>query len=636
MTDPNWQVGIPELVQSYYLPTPIDDKVLGWLDGELVNVDQVVPPPQDITATWCGTAGGSANAILLTPTTAITSYVAGQMFRFEAASANTSTVTVSVSALSAKAVNAIGGNALAAGDIVPGLVSIVYNGTYFEVESVVPFKQSGAGSIIRTQADKLREVAISITDKGGLMDDSTDCLAAFNSCNTSLPSTGGIIHIPSGVARVSGAADAYTGKRIRLVGEGKGVSIVKTTHATANVFTFDIAYCGAEAMSFEATVTRTSGSYIDITKNCSHATIRDFYMDEGFYGITGTCVNDVIMQDGTIFNTAANGIGIRLIGDGVTPAGNSIRIDNVTMSGDTNDATRIGIQITNVGDVNITNCDIIRHGTDLSITPGTGEVATAIYAVNTYFDTATNGIFIVPTGSGTATQNHFIGCWIGSHTDHGIVLGSSGTVSGTEFDCCHIYSNGVRGVLIDGGFDTRFVGGAICGNTGDGVTVSANKSGFHFIGVRIGDGDSKPGNGGYGIDIAAGTSSDFSIIGCNLKGNTSGPLSNGATGGNQIIDKNIGFAKTPTVVIATPYTMTGADDYITVNVGSLTTITLLSPSTFSGMQVLIRSVNSSVQSGSSNVVPIGGGAAGNTILTAAGKWALLLADGTNWQIMQAN
>jgi hypothetical protein len=44
-----------------------------------------------------------------------------------------------------------------------------------------------------------------------------------------------------------------------------------------------------------------------------------------------------------------------------------------------------------------------------------------------------------------------------------------------------------------------------------------------------------------------------------------------------------------------------------------------------------------VDSASSNVVPLAGGAAGTAILTAtAGKYAELVSDGTNWVIMSAN
>jgi hypothetical protein len=44
-----------------------------------------------------------------------------------------------------------------------------------------------------------------------------------------------------------------------------------------------------------------------------------------------------------------------------------------------------------------------------------------------------------------------------------------------------------------------------------------------------------------------------------------------------------------------------------------------------------------VNSASANVVPLAGGAAAAPILTgAAGKYATLQSDGTNWQIMAAN
>jgi hypothetical protein len=63
---------------------------------------------QDGSFIWCGTAGGTANALTLTPTPAITAYASGQSFVFEAATASSSTVTVAVSGLAAKAVEANG------------------------------------------------------------------------------------------------------------------------------------------------------------------------------------------------------------------------------------------------------------------------------------------------------------------------------------------------------------------------------------------------------------------------------------------------------------------------------------------------------------------------------------------------
>ena len=65
---------------------------------------------------WCGTAGGSANAITLSPTPAITAYAAGQRFVWMASgSVNTGATTVAISGLSAIALQD-NGAALVAGN----------------------------------------------------------------------------------------------------------------------------------------------------------------------------------------------------------------------------------------------------------------------------------------------------------------------------------------------------------------------------------------------------------------------------------------------------------------------------------------------------------------------------------------
>lgn len=89
---------------------------------------------QDGTGVYVGTVGGTADVITLTPSPAITSYVAGQRFSFIASGANTTNVTVAISSLSAKAITKNGTTALAAGDIPSGaLVSITYDGTQFQL-----------------------------------------------------------------------------------------------------------------------------------------------------------------------------------------------------------------------------------------------------------------------------------------------------------------------------------------------------------------------------------------------------------------------------------------------------------------------------------------------------------------------
>lgn len=72
---------------------------------------------QDGAGIWCSTAGGTADAITLTPSPAITAYAAGQKFEFKAgAASNTGAVTFAISGLSTIA-GQVNGAACVAGDI---------------------------------------------------------------------------------------------------------------------------------------------------------------------------------------------------------------------------------------------------------------------------------------------------------------------------------------------------------------------------------------------------------------------------------------------------------------------------------------------------------------------------------------
>jgi|CXWL01.1.fsa_nt_gi hypothetical protein len=71
--------------------------------------------------------------------------------------------------------------------------------------------------------------------------------------------------------------------------------------------------------------------------------------------------------------------------------------------------------------------------------------------------------------------------------------------------------------------------------------------------------------------------------------------------------------------------------------GSTCTVTLPAAASFSGREILIKTIQAqTVVSASSNVVPLAGGAAGTAILAGvAGNWAKLVSNATNWEIMAA-
>ena len=84
---------------------------------------------------WAGTAGGTANAITLTPAVPIIAYAVGQRFQFLASAANSGATTVAISGLGAVNVTKAGATALQANDIggASVLCDIVYDGTEFQL-----------------------------------------------------------------------------------------------------------------------------------------------------------------------------------------------------------------------------------------------------------------------------------------------------------------------------------------------------------------------------------------------------------------------------------------------------------------------------------------------------------------------
>lgn len=107
-------------------------RLTGLGDGASLTDSATLKQVQNQAGTWCGTAGGTANAITLTPSPAITAYVAGQKFSYIALATNTGAVTIAVSGLATKA----GQNyeaALVAGDLVIGhKYEITYDGAAFQ------------------------------------------------------------------------------------------------------------------------------------------------------------------------------------------------------------------------------------------------------------------------------------------------------------------------------------------------------------------------------------------------------------------------------------------------------------------------------------------------------------------------
>jgi hypothetical protein len=127
---------------------------------------------------WCGTAGGGADAITLTPAPAIAAYVVGQRFAWKAGSANTGAATVAISGLTAIALQndraALAAGDHAAGDIFFGLLDTT---STVQILAVKAPTQASLGLVIGTNVQAynadylLADVDDVLTAGFGLTDD---------------------------------------------------------------------------------------------------------------------------------------------------------------------------------------------------------------------------------------------------------------------------------------------------------------------------------------------------------------------------------------------------------------------------------------------------------------------------------
>jgi len=117
---------------------PLGGKKITNLGDATASTDAAnIKTAQNGAFAWCSTAGGTANAITISPSPAITAYAAGQKFVFIAANTNGGATTVAISGLSAIAVQ-WNQAACAGGEIVTGKIYELYlNST--TVAQVRPF-----------------------------------------------------------------------------------------------------------------------------------------------------------------------------------------------------------------------------------------------------------------------------------------------------------------------------------------------------------------------------------------------------------------------------------------------------------------------------------------------------------------
>lgn len=423
-----------------------------------------------------------------------------------------------------------------ANPVVFGTSSIVFEQALFGDSSGLAFLQSGTGAVSRNMQTKMREQWFSVKDFNAQGDDATDETVAFQACHDAMPANGSTIFIPAGTYRI---ATWNISKPCKIIGTGPNGSFIKAKNATGDVLNITATRVVVQELGFDTVLTRTNHAYVKFALGANQGELQNFYMQGYYFGVQITADASVRVANGSIRDgsASANGAGIYIDG------GNDHFIDAITMDANPAAMPSAGIRIVHSGATLITNVDIIHHTNCLLMNPGNGQSVAATYVINSYFDTATRGIFIDPSGTGIVIRSHFIGVWTSSHTAQGVLINSGGGAkAGFEFTNHHSFLNGSNGIQVEAGpVDVHILGGEFAENVLNGIAFAANASSFSIIGVRSGTCAGLSMNGAWGILISAGTSDNYRILDNDVRLNTTGGISNGGSGATQMVRHNLGY-----------------------------------------------------------------------------------------------
>ncbi|CAB5187170.1 Pectate lyase superfamily protein [uncultured Caudovirales phage] len=179
-------------------------------------------------------------------------------------------------------------------------------------------------------------------------------------------------------------------------------------------------------------------------------------------------------------------------------------------------------------------------------------------------------------------------CWMGSCLTGNGVSVSSAYAGEFTLNASRVYGNAQHGILVANGPKSIIISNNYVGvnsrasyYTYHGITFAAGASEFVVSNNIIGELAGVVGNTqGYGVYIAAGASTNFTITGNVFKNNATAPISDNSTGTLKQISLNagVGFDVPTTITVgASPFTWTnntGAMASVTISSGTVSQVTL--------------------------------------------------------------
>lgn len=400
----------------------------------------------------------------------------------------------------------------------------------------VPYAIGGALALNVENASAQSQASspyVSVTSFGAVGDGVTDDTAAFQAAAAYSVANEAIIYVPSGTYIISGLISCSFGAAGGgFVGDGKYNSTIKTKNPSSGIFSFTGRYATLADIGLTAAAPQTSGALL--TSNCGSEYYTGLKFDSYYIGFQASG-NVCILRDCDFSNPVSSSS----VGVFVNGYAGGLVIDNM-VGYVPSTIPMAGIQVLSCGAFQLSNSNIISHGTCLLVNPGNGQVVSSINVVNTFFDTATYGIHIVPSSGGAVTRCFFTQAWASSHSINGINIdGDNGEVNGIQIIGAQVNSNKADGMVIMGANVSHIdiIGGEFANNAKSGITVGSSASYIRVRDTFAGAGYGSAGNQ-FGMYINSGVT-NYSVMDSHFSGNTAGQLIDAANAGT--IQNCIGF-----------------------------------------------------------------------------------------------